>query len=94
MTATDVIVAAYSPVCNWAFLHTKVPAYRTYAIGARLKNNAAIEGLFWDLDGTDHYIRSEPDGTNGQILIVGGEDHKTGTVENTEWDVLRVWGLH
>ncbi len=84
VTAHDVIVAAYSPVCNWAFLHTKLPAYRTYAIGAKLKSRAAVEGLFYDTVDPYHYIRSQPDGRNGQILIVGGEDHKTGTVENTD----------
>ncbi|HYG73835.1 MAG TPA: FAD-dependent oxidoreductase [Planctomycetota bacterium] len=84
VTALDVIVAAYSPICNWAFLHSKIPPYRTYAIGAKLKSGKAVPGLFWDTADPYHYIRSQPDGENGEILIVGGEDHRTGTKEDTE----------
>jgi len=84
VTALDVIVAAYSPVCNWAFLHTKIPPYMTYALGVKLKHKAALPGLFWDTADPYHYIRSQVDGENGPILIVGGEDHRTGTEENTE----------
>jgi len=83
VTAKDVIVAAYSPVCNWLFLHTKLPAYRSYAIGAKLRKASGLKALFWDTEDPYHYIRSHIDEKEGELLIVGGEDHRTGTKENT-----------
>lgn len=84
VTAKDVVVAAYSPVCNWLFLHTKIPAYRSYAIGAKLRRPFGTHGLFWDTEDPYHYIRTHTDDIDGEILIVGGEDHRTGTKEHNE----------
>jgi glycine/D-amino acid oxidase-like deaminating enzyme/nitrite reductase/ring-hydroxylating ferredoxin subunit len=79
--ARDVIVAAHVPANNWAALITKLPAYRTYAIGAR--GGAPIpRGLYWDTDDPYHYTRTQPT-PDGEVLIVGGEDHKTGTEAET-----------
>ncbi len=79
--ARDVIVAAHVPANNWAALITKLPAYRTYAIGAR--GAAPIPpGLYWDTDDPYHYTRTQPT-DEGDVLIIGGEDHKTGTETET-----------
>ena len=79
--ARDVIVAAHVPANNWAALITKLPAYRTYAIGAR--GAAPIPpGLYWDTDDPYHYTRTQP-ADEGDVLIIGGEDHKTGTESET-----------
>jgi len=79
--ARDVIVAAHVPSNNWAALITKLPAYRTYAIGttsgARLPR-----GLYWDTDEPYHYTRTQPT-SGGDVLIIGGEDHKTGAETET-----------
>jgi nitrite reductase/ring-hydroxylating ferredoxin subunit len=74
--ARDVIVAAHVPSNNWAALITKLPAYRTYAIGST--GGARIpQGLYWDTDDPYHYTRTQPL-EGGEVLIIGGEDHKTG----------------
>jgi glycine/D-amino acid oxidase-like deaminating enzyme/nitrite reductase/ring-hydroxylating ferredoxin subunit len=79
--ARDVIVAANVPANNWAALITKLPAYRTYAIAAR--GGATIpRGLYWDTDDPYHYTRTQPS-AEGEVLIIGGEDHKTGTETET-----------
>jgi len=84
ITARDVIVCTNSPVNNWIFLHTKLPAYRTYALGAKLKGDTTgIDGLYWDTFDPYHYTRKAQIPGFGEIVIVGGEDHKTGTKENT-----------
>lgn len=81
--ARDVIVAAHVPVTNRVLLHTKLAAYRTYALGAPLE--APIpDGLYWDTADPYHYLRLHEDPELGQILIAGGEDHKTGTVTDTD----------
>ena len=79
--ARDVIVAANVPANNWAFLITKLPAYRTYAVAAR-GGTPIPRGLYWDTDDPYHYTRTQP-AEDGELLIIGGEDHKTGTETET-----------
>lgn len=76
--ADKVVVATHSASSGGAIMNTKVAAYRTYALAARLENGPKEAGLFWDLADPYHYIRKHND-----LWIIGGEDHKTGTLENT-----------
>ena len=79
--ARDVIVAAHVPANNWAALITKLPAYRTYAIGARggaADPARAVLGHRRPVSLHAHAADAE-----GEVLIIGGEDHKTGTETET-----------
>ena len=84
ITADSVVVATNSPVNDWVILHTKQAAYRTYVIGARVPRGSVPRALYWDTAEPYHYVRlQEVDsrvdpGQLEDILIVGGEDHKTG----------------
>jgi len=79
--AREVIVAAHVPVSNRVFLHGKLAAYRTYVVGVEI-TAAEPAGLFWDTAEPYHYSRIHRiDGRS--FLIVGGEDHKVGEVEDT-----------
>ena len=68
-------------------LQTKISHYRSYALAIRVKN-PELNGLFWDTDDPYHYIRgvkpAAGESRAGSIVIVGGEDHTTGTKENTD----------
>jgi glycine/D-amino acid oxidase-like deaminating enzyme/nitrite reductase/ring-hydroxylating ferredoxin subunit len=75
--ADDVFVAANVPSSNRFFLHTKIAAYRTYAIAARVNNAFDYKNLFWDIADPYHYIRSY-EINDVPYIIIGGEDHKTG----------------
>ena len=82
VTAAHVLVAANVPVNNRVFLHTKLAAYRSYAIAAEVEPGY-LRGLFWDTDDPYHYTR--PQESDGRwFLIVGGEDHRTGEETDTE----------
>lgn len=64
-------------------LHFRNGPYRSYAIAVTLNNNAYPDALAYDMFDPYHYYRTQTiDGTN--YLIVGGEDHKTAHLENTE----------
>ncbi len=49
----------------------------TYAIGARVPRGLVKDALYWDTLKAYHYIRLQPM-AEYDLLIVGGEDHKTG----------------
>ena len=75
---------------DWLIIHSKQAAYRTYVIGARVPKGSVPHGLYWDTPDPYHYIRIQPgeDGSGHEldydILIVGGEDHKTGQADDTD----------
>ncbi len=88
--ADRVVVATNTPVNDWVILHTKQAAYRTFVIGARVPRGAVPRGLYWDTPDPYHYIRLQevdarldPAGLD-EILIVGGEDHKTGQKDDAD----------
>jgi glycine/D-amino acid oxidase-like deaminating enzyme/nitrite reductase/ring-hydroxylating ferredoxin subunit len=81
ITARDVIVAAHVPIANKFFTHTKLAAYRSYAVAAVVPMPPE-PGLYWDTADPYHYIRGQVvDGV--PYLIVGGEDHKVGELDDT-----------
>ncbi len=82
VTARDVIVATHGPFSN-VLLQTKVANYQSYVLALRLKTGEeAPLGLFWDTEDPYHYIRAQTT-DKGPLLLVGGEDHKTGQDDNT-----------
>lgn len=84
VTAKELIVASHSPISERVVMHTKQAAYRTYAIAFETTNNAELVELFWDSQEPYHYLRGYRDPNGRPMVIVGGEDHKTGEEANTE----------
>ena len=79
VTARTVVVATNTPVNDRVVIHTKQAAYRSYVIGARVPAGSVPPGLYWDTPDPYHYVRVQRDPEGGHdVLIVGGEDHKTG----------------
>jgi glycine/D-amino acid oxidase-like deaminating enzyme/nitrite reductase/ring-hydroxylating ferredoxin subunit len=84
----QVIIATHNPIQGLAshatatLFQTKLAAYSTYAVGARVPRNALPDALFWDTSNPYDYVRIMED-EKGPVLIVGGSDHKTGQEENT-----------
>jgi Rieske Fe-S protein len=81
ITADHVVVATNtpSPINDWFGIYTKQQAYRSYVIGAAIPRNSLSDALYWDTANPYHYVRVERRaGTRDDILLVGGEDHKTG----------------
>jgi glycine/D-amino acid oxidase-like deaminating enzyme/nitrite reductase/ring-hydroxylating ferredoxin subunit len=78
VSANAVIVATNSPITDVVSIHTKQFPYRTYAIGAAVPPGSVPAGLYWDTLDPYHYVRLQ----NDDVLIIGGEDHKTGQEED------------
>jgi len=83
VSADAIVVATNTPVNDWVTIHTKQAAYRTYVIGMRVQPGAVTRALFWDTPDPYHYVRLQ-NAEDHEILIVGGEDHKTGQADDAE----------
>lgn len=90
ITADNIVVATNTPVNDWVIIHTKQAAYRTFVIGARIPRGSVSRMLLWDTPDPYHYVRiQDGEGRTGEkeefdILIVGGEDHKTGQADDAD----------
>lgn len=94
VTAGAVVVATNSPVHTVVAIHTKQAAYRSYVVAGTVPTSSIPDGLYWDTESPYHYVRLEPTKEKGkELLIVGGEDHKTGQEEEPEerWGRLEAW---
>ncbi len=97
VSAQDVIVATNTPFNDRVTMHTKQAPYRTYVIAARVAREAIPTALYWDTLDPYHYVRLLSDAgeaaTPNDVLIVGGQDHKTGQEadENVHFDALEHW---
>jgi glycine/D-amino acid oxidase-like deaminating enzyme/nitrite reductase/ring-hydroxylating ferredoxin subunit len=77
VTSEVVVVATNTPVNDLVAIHTKQAPYVTYVIGVRVPKGSVTRALYWDTGDPYHYLRLQSE--NGHdVLIVGGEDHKTG----------------
>ena len=92
VTARFVVVATNTPVNDLVAIHTKQAPYRTYVVGARVPRGSVPQLLLWDTPDPYHYIRIQPLG-DADVLIVGGEDHKTGQADDMDerWRRLEEW---
>jgi glycine/D-amino acid oxidase-like deaminating enzyme/nitrite reductase/ring-hydroxylating ferredoxin subunit len=96
ITADHVVVATNAPVYTRFKIHTKQAPYRTYVVGMRVDEAAAVHALYYDTMRPYHYARLHrlrADDGGGELLIVGGEDHKTGQRDDAEerWERLVSW---
>ncbi|HEY0170834.1 MAG TPA: FAD-dependent oxidoreductase [Pyrinomonadaceae bacterium] len=87
VTSGAVVVATNTPVNDTVTIHTKQAPYRTYVVGARLPAGSVPRMLLWDTEDPYHYVRlqtlkGEAGAASHDVLIVGGEDHKTGQAED------------
>lgn len=79
--ARHVVVATNTPapINDWFGIYTKQASYRSYVIAASIPKNSLGDALYWDTDDPYHYVRLEPSRSRGSdLLLIGGEDHKTG----------------
>ncbi|MDB4942043.1 MAG: putative oxidoreductase protein [Labilithrix sp.] len=87
--AKKVFHATHAPL-NRVFLYTKIHAYRSYVLA--YPNVTLPNAIFFDTLDPYHYFSTfEVDGV--PYLVIGGEDHKTGTTTETEehFATLHAW---
>jgi glycine/D-amino acid oxidase-like deaminating enzyme/nitrite reductase/ring-hydroxylating ferredoxin subunit len=77
VNARHIVVATHTPINDRVKMHTKQAAYRTYVIAYQIPKDMYPAFLLWDMDDPYHYVRIMRAGDH-DMLVVGGEDHKTG----------------
>jgi glycine/D-amino acid oxidase-like deaminating enzyme/nitrite reductase/ring-hydroxylating ferredoxin subunit len=82
--ADQVVVATNSPVNDRVAIHTKQAGYLTYVVGLPVPRGYVPVGLYWDTQDPYHYVRIAHPHTDPEMLLVGGEDHRTGQASDQE----------
>lgn len=79
--AQAIVIATNTPINDLVTIHTKQAPYTTYVVGARVPSGSVARALYWDTADPYHYVRLQGL-ADCDLLIVGGEDHKTGQADD------------
>jgi glycine/D-amino acid oxidase-like deaminating enzyme/nitrite reductase/ring-hydroxylating ferredoxin subunit len=95
VSAAAIVVATNTPINDMFAIHTKQAPYITYVIGARVPVGSVPKGLFWDTADPYHYVRLQKlegaaETLGEELLILGGEDHKTGQANDAQQRYARL----
>ena len=82
VSAEHVVVATHMPFLDRGAYFARMHAERSYGLGVRL-GSPAPAGMYLSTESPAHSIRAHPLG-GGELLIVGGESHKTGQADEAE----------
>ena len=87
------LFATNVPVNDRVKIHTKMVPMRTYVIAGLIPSGSVEDALVWDSLWPYHYVRLQPAGDGQDWLIVGGEDHRSGTANDMEdrFEKLEAW---
>src|SRR6185436_4393663 len=83
-----IVIATHTPLmgkaslASAAFFQTKLMLYTSYALAGRVPKGRLPQALFWEFADPYHYLRVHREADH-DLVIFGGEDHKTGQVEDT-----------
>jgi glycine/D-amino acid oxidase-like deaminating enzyme/nitrite reductase/ring-hydroxylating ferredoxin subunit len=93
VVAKAAVVATNSPINDLYAIHTKQAPYLTYAMAFPIARGMFPTALVWDTQSPYHYVRTQPLNDHLELLIVGGEDHKAGQVDDqaSRHDRLEEW---
>ena len=84
----DIIIATHNPLvgvastAGAALFQTKLALYTSYVVAGPVAKGQAPDALLWDTADPYHYLRLDPH-RDHDLVIFGGEDHKTGQVDDT-----------
>jgi glycine/D-amino acid oxidase-like deaminating enzyme/nitrite reductase/ring-hydroxylating ferredoxin subunit len=84
----DIVIATHNPLMGLSaaasatVFQTKLALYTSYVVAGHTARGAVPDSLFWDTATAYEYLRVEPHRSH-DLVILGGEDHKTGQAADT-----------
>ena len=88
VTCRDIVIATHDPAMGIrsqaaaTLFQTKLALYTSYVIAGRVPKGRLPDALWWDTEDPYRFLRIEP-GADHDVVIFGGEDHKTGQITDT-----------
>jgi Rieske Fe-S protein len=89
LIATHVPLQGMTSLLPATVLQSKLAPYSSYALGGWVKRGSVPEALFWDTGDPYDYLRVDRRHDH-DFVIFGGEDHKTGQVDDTRQPYARL----
>ncbi len=89
VTCKDVVIATHNPLVGFGgvagatLFQTKLALYNSYVIAGRVARGVVPDALWWNTADPYQFVRVDPH-RDYDVVIVGGEDHKTGQEDDTE----------
>jgi glycine/D-amino acid oxidase-like deaminating enzyme/nitrite reductase/ring-hydroxylating ferredoxin subunit len=92
VSADNVVIATHMPINDALGYSSRVSAHMTYVVGMVIPKGSLPPFLAFDTEEPYHYVRIQPE-AGRDILIVGGEDHKTGQADDMDdrYTALEQW---
>jgi len=84
----DIVIATHNPlvgvsgITSATLFQTKLALYSSYVVAGAVPRGTVPDALFWDTADPYRYLRLDMQ-RDHDLLIFGGEDHKTGQVSDT-----------
>jgi glycine/D-amino acid oxidase-like deaminating enzyme/nitrite reductase/ring-hydroxylating ferredoxin subunit len=88
LTCGDIVIATHNPLVGVGgttgatLFQTKLALYSSYVVAGRVAKGVVPDVLLWDTADPYRYFRVEPH-RDHDVVILGGEDHKTGQAADT-----------
>jgi glycine/D-amino acid oxidase-like deaminating enzyme/nitrite reductase/ring-hydroxylating ferredoxin subunit len=85
----DVVIATHNPLAGLGgmagatLFQTKLALYTSYVVAGRVARGVVPDALWWDTADPYQFVRVDPH-PDHDVVIFGGEDHKTGQQPDTE----------
>jgi len=85
----DIVIATHNPragiesIAGATLFQTKLALYSSYVVAGRVAKGTVPDALFWDTAEPYRYLRLDPS-RDHDLVMLGGEDHKTGQESNTD----------
>lgn len=88
VSCSDIVVATHNPLVgsgsavSATLFQTKLALYTSYVVAGRVAKGTVPDALFWDTGDPYRFLRIDPVADH-DLVLWGGEDHKTGQVSDT-----------
>lgn len=89
LTCDDIVIATHNPVVGISstaratLFQTKLALYTSYVVAGRVAKGVVPDAMWWDTDTPYQYLRVDPH-RDHDVVIFGGQDHKTGQISDTD----------